>query len=91
MSYTDNIKQPNDRRLESADPSIKVEWNHPEGYRGKYYLVLTTMFQDYIDIKTTYENFIDLSLLPYKKHTAIIYKVVSEECRESDLNIIVMK
>jgi hypothetical protein len=89
-SYADNIKLPNGR-IETSEASIRIGWNHPEAYQGKHYILLTTFFGEHVDIKETRENFVDLNLLPYKRHTAIIYKVISAECRESDQNIIVMK
>jgi len=90
-SYADNIKQETNFRVETTEPSIKIEWNYPVNYKGSYYILITNMFEDYIDIKVTTDNFIDLNLIPYKRQSAILYKVISEECRESDTNLIIMK
>jgi hypothetical protein len=90
-SYADNIKQDTNFRIETTEPLIKIGWNYPIEYKGSYYILVTNMFEDYIDIKMTKDNFIDLNLIPYKRQGAILYKVISEECRESDTNVIIMK
>jgi hypothetical protein len=90
-SYADDIKSEHSHRIETAEPSIKLKWNYPADYKGTYYVLITTLFDDYIDLKTAQENSIELNLLGYKRHRAILYKVISEECRESDLNAIIMK
>lgn len=90
-SYADNIRQETNFRIETTEPSIKIEWNSPVEYKGSYFILVTNIFDDYIDIKVTRDNFIDLDLIRYKRHNAILYKVISEECRESNKNVIVMK
>ena len=90
-SYADNIKQENNYRIETTEPQIKIEWNYPVEYKGIYYVLVTNIFEDYIDLKVTNNNFLDLNLVHYKRQGAIIYKVISEECRESDTNIVIMK
>lgn len=70
-----------------------IEWDYPVDYSGKYFLLLTNMFNDYIDIVGTSDKSIKLDLGKYRGiHQLVMYKVISEECRESNnSHVIVLK
>jgi len=63
---------------------------YPVDYKGRYYILITNLFGENLDIKVTSDNFLQLDLIPYKSEPAILYKVISEECRESKTNLIKM-
>jgi hypothetical protein len=87
-SNADDIKDQTKYTSETAYSSIKLEWTYPVEFKGKFYILVTNGFDEYIDIKVTTDKFIDLDLLPYRGQGIILYKVISEECRESDTNFI---
>jgi hypothetical protein len=90
-SLADMIHGKNDIHTETSDSSIRIEWTHPGEYTGQYYILVSNLFEDYVDLKVTSTNFIDLNLIPYRSQNAIAYKVISEECRESDQYLVIMK
>ena len=89
-SIADNIKTPN-RRIETFENTVMLKWMYPVPYDGKFYLIIKNMFEDYIDLKVVQGDSFLLDLTPYKKHGGILYRITSEECRETDDQIIVMK
>jgi len=92
-SDTDDIKVKSNERIETMDSIVLIEWDYPIDYSGKYFLLLTNMFNDYIDIVATSDKSIKLDLGKYRGiHQLIMYKVISEECRESNnSHVIVLK
>ena len=92
-SDTDNIKVKNNQRIETTDSIVLIEWDYPVDYSGKYFLLLSSMFDEYIDVLTTSDESIELDLGKYRGiHQLIMYKVISEECRESNnSHVIVLK
>jgi hypothetical protein len=90
-SLADDIKQEGNYIIETNETNLKIEWTYPTEYKGRYFILISNMFDEYIDVKVTSDSYFNLDLMPYKPQHAILYKVVSDECRESRMNLIKWK
>jgi len=90
-SLADDIEQVGNYITETNETNLKIEWTYPIDYNGRYFILISNMFDEYIDIKVTSDRHLNLNLIPYKELHAILYKVISDECRESRMNMIKWK
>jgi len=75
----------------SDQDSILLAWDFRSNYKGKYYVVVMNLFEDHVLLMITDEKELVLNLKPLKTERDIIYKVISEDCFESELIAIHMK
>lgn len=73
------------------DPVFKLEWVYPTPtYDKQYYVVIWSMFDEVRDVIRTTNSFVDLDLNKYNE-TAILYRIVSEECVQSSQRLVKLK
>ena len=89
--YADRIDLDGVFRTETAEPTMKLKWNYPVPYEGKYFILVTDLFGDFLNIYSTAENTFELPLVPLKPAGVVLYRIISGECRESEERLIVMK
>lgn len=82
-----NYKKKNNSITAISD-SIVLKWDDRLEYDGNYYVVFTNLFGEFIYIDRTTKKEMDFNLRPFKNEKAIMYKVVSQDCIESDLMVI---
>jgi hypothetical protein len=82
-----NYRQADHMVLATGD-SVKLNWEERPDHKGVYYVVFATVFEDLIHIEITDKNALNFNLLPFKREKAILYKVVSKGCIESDWMLI---
>ena len=87
----DDIKIKIARNVLTSEDTLTIKWENPIPYRGEYYVILKNMFDDYIGLETTRSDEMMLNLKRYKKHIAFLYKIMAEDCRESETHIIRME
>jgi hypothetical protein len=75
-------------------PSVKLEWTYLSAFNERYFVVIKDMSERYIDVRITTDKFLDLDLRQYQDLDwpgLIIYKVISEECKDSQEKLITFK
>lgn len=82
-----NYKKKNNSIVATGD-SVVLKWEYRPEYDGVYYVVFTTMFNEFVHLDKTIKKEIEFDLRPFKNEKAIMYKVVSKDCMESDLMVI---
>ncbi len=85
-----NYKKPN-RVISTNADSVLLKWDDRPGFTGKYYPVVSSIFEDLIHLEVTNNLELSLNLLPFKKNGAILYKVISDDCTASDKFTIKMR
>jgi len=65
--------------------SVILEWIDPSEIKQGYYFVVYNLFDELIGIHRTESNSITLNLVGYRKEIEgiMIYKIISDECKES--------
>lgn len=89
-SYGNDIKSDKSRTTAAGD-TVELEWNKPDGYAGKYYVLIKSVFQEYLSLSVTTDTRVTLNLKKVKDHKHVLVQIVSEECRESRDFVIEMK
>jgi hypothetical protein len=73
----------------STDKSVhKLEWSMAGKYTGNYFVVVSNMFDDYLDeIMVIKKRKIALDLNKYPKESALVIKIYSQDCSQANLVI----
>jgi hypothetical protein len=86
------LANPNHKRQDhsvvATGDSVTLRWDQHPDYKDNYYVVFSTMFEEYIHIQKTAKNELNFNILPFKREKAILYKVISKDCIESDWMLI---
>lgn len=75
-------------RTYAVDSVVRITWKHPEVYTGEYVVVIMNLWEEYEAIYTTSNSYLDLPTSIFSKDTALMYRVISEECRASENGLI---
>ncbi len=83
--YLNPNYKPKDNTIVAKTDKIVLKWQDRTEYKGQYFIVFSTMFDELIHLEVADEKELEFDLLPFKKEKVIMYKVVAEDCIESDL------
>jgi len=83
-----NPNRKNENTVLANGDSVVLKWDDRQDYKGLYYILFLTMFNEFIQLETTYNKELEINLLPFKSQKSILYKVISADCIESDLMLI---
>jgi hypothetical protein len=77
------FKKAEDNVLTAKADSITLTWNHWTDYTGKYYVLVASVFDDFLFLGEVDTNQYVLSLKPFKGEPVVQYKVIAENCTET--------
>jgi hypothetical protein len=83
--YLNPNYKPRDNTIVARTDKIVLRWEDRAQYAGRYFIVFSTMFDELIHLEVTDAKELEFNVLPFKKEKLIIYKVISEDCIESDV------
>lgn len=83
----DDIKVKLPRNLLTDRDTLTIRWENPIPYTGKYHVIVKNLFDEHVGLETTEAQEITLDLKRYKD-TVLSYKITTEDCRESEAQII---
>jgi hypothetical protein len=73
-----------DNTIIAKGGSVRLKWDDRPEYKGSYYVVFSTMFDELIHMELTEHRELEVDLTPFQGEKFIIYKVISRDCIESD-------
>ena len=87
LELLDQIKVDKSMLVTSRD-TITLAWTNPAPYSGKYYILFMDLFEEYLTLLSTDENRIHVDLSRMMANRNILFKIIAEDCRESQMNAI---
>ncbi len=71
-----------------AGETVQLAWKDAVPNSVKRYILISSLFEDYLDIFETIEQHFVLDLKRYPEERALQYRIITNDCRESDSGII---
>ncbi|HZY80315.1 MAG TPA: hypothetical protein VFE50_12375 [Cyclobacteriaceae bacterium] len=73
-----------------VEPAFRLEWVYPKPYDKLYYIIIKNLFDEVHEVVKTTNTYLDIDFRKYND-TAILYRIVSEECIQSTERAVVLK
>lgn len=83
--YTNPNYKPKDNTIVVKTDRVVLKWEDRVDYTGRYFVVFSTIFDELTHLEVTDKKEMEFNVVPYKKEKLIMYKVISEDCIESDM------
>ncbi len=75
--------------------SVPISWSNPdESYRGKYFILVQDIFEDYLELLETNETRLNFDLTNYISNQVLpplVFTIIAEDCRESAPSAVMLK
>jgi len=83
------VRKDHDHTVTAVGDSVVLNWNFQSKFEGKYYVLVSAVFDDYLHLAETDQQALTLRLTPaMKSEQQLIFKVIREDCVESDMKLI---
>ena len=69
--------------IRTTADSVLLTWDFRSefnDYKGKYFVVIRSMFDEYLQLIETDKGELVLNFIPFRMEKAVLYQVISEDC-----------
>lgn len=77
--------------ITTKEDSVTLQWDDAPGHSSKYYVVVMNVYEEYLQLIQTDKREATLNLTGLKMYNTVIYKVITEDCYESEVMCIRMQ